>query len=403
MKRIKAIRNEEDYKQSLDLLQELLIADPDPDTEQGEQLQILSTLIESYEANNFPVEAPSAVDAIKFRMDQLDLRPVDLVPFIGSKSRVSEILSEKRSLTVEMIRALEQGLQIPAESLIKPTEDSPESIYSKWDKKLYEVMQSRGYFATLNSKLVNKTGTLQAFFDLNSNPPLAPALLRQANYRSAPTTDKNALDAWLNFILVKASGFKDVKAYEVGSLNLEKMQEIAKLSSKEDGPLLAVDELRKIGIITIVEPELPKTKLDGAAILLNARNPVIGLTLRLDRLDNFWFTLMHELAHIVLHFGDSDVDVFYDELDEVKGLQIGTKEDEADDLASEALVTSSKWEISPARLVPSPMAAASLARDLDIHIAIVAGKVRYETGSWAYLNKVVSKYKIRNLFPSYER
>ncbi|MCA9325183.1 ImmA/IrrE family metallo-endopeptidase [Candidatus Saccharibacteria bacterium] len=401
MNRIKAIRNEEDYKQSLELLQDLLIADPDPNTERGEQLQILSTLIESYEATNFPIEAPTAVEAIKFRMDQLDLRPVDLVPFIGSKSRVSEILSGKRGLTVEMIRALEQGLQIPAESLIKPIEDSPESTYSKWDKKLYEIMETRGYFASLGSDFSDKVSTLQAFFNREST--LAPALLRQANYRSAPTTDRNALNAWLNFILSKASDFDDVAAYKAGSLSLEKMQELAKLSTKENGPLLAVDELKRIGIITVIEAELPKTRLDGAAVLLNARNPVIGLTLRLDRLDNFWFTLMHELAHIALHFDNDEIDVFYDELDEVKGLQIGSKESEADHLASEALVTSSKWEISPARIVPSPMAAASLARDLDIHIAIVAGKIRYETGSWAYLNKVVSNYKIRNLFPHYER
>jgi len=403
MKRIKAIRNEEDYKQSLELLQDLLIADPDPNSEQGEQLQILSTLIESYEANNFPIEAPSAVDAIKFRMDQLDLRPIDLVPFIGSKSRVSEILSGKRGLTVEMIRSLEQGLQIPAESLIKPAEDSPEDIFSKWDKKLYDVMEARGYFNNVKSDASNRINTLRAFFSRNDVSTLSPALLREANYRSAPTTDRNALNAWLNFILSKASDFEDVAEYKPGSLNLEKMQSIAKLSTKENGPVLAVKELKKIGVITIIEAELPKTRLDGAAILLNARNPVIGLTLRLDRLDNFWFTLMHELAHIVLHFDNDEVDVFYDELDEVKGMQIGSKETEADELASEALVPSSKWEISPARIVPSAMAAASLARDLDIHIAIVAGKIRYETGSWAYLNKVVSNYRIRNLFTHYER
>lgn len=403
MNRIKAIRSEEDYKESLVLLQDLLIADPDPNTEQGEQLQILSTLIESYEATNFPISAPTAVDAIKFRMDQLDLRPVDLVPFIGSKSRVSEILSGKRGLTVEMIRTLEQGLQIPAESLIKPSEESQDSAYSKWDKKLYETMQARGYFANLSSDFSNKITTLQEFFNRSSVSTLTPALLRQANYRSAPTTDRNALYAWLNFILSKASDFEDVAEYKAGSLTLEKMQKLAKLSTKDNGPILAVHELKKMGIITVVEAELPKTRLDGAAILLNARNPVIGLTLRLDRLDNFWFTLMHELAHIALHFDNDEIDVFYDELDEVKGLQLGSKETEADELASEALVASSKWEISPARIVPSPMAAASLARDLDIHIAIVAGKIRYETGSWAYLNKVVSNYKIRNLFPHYER
>ena len=81
--------------------------------------------------------------------------------------------------------------------------------------------------------------------------------------------------------------------------------------------------LRKIGIVVVIEPHFPKTYLDGATILVNKDNPIIGLTLRFDRLDNYWFTLMHEVAHIALHYNE-DISLFYDEFENVKGLDIGS-------------------------------------------------------------------------------
>jgi len=117
--RIKPIRNENDYEEALLLAEELITLDPAPNTDEADQLSIIAVLIDSYEKSNFPMEIPSAVDAIKFRMDQLDLRQVDLVPYLGSASRVSEILSGKRSLTVNMINALSAGLGIPEKALLK--------------------------------------------------------------------------------------------------------------------------------------------------------------------------------------------------------------------------------------------------------------------------------------------
>ena len=157
------------------------------------------------------------------------------------------------------------------------------------------------------------------------------------------------------------------------------------------------DHLKKNGIILVVEHHFSKTYLDGATLLLNKDNPVIGLTLRYDRLDNFWFTLMHELAHIALHY-DQDVTIFYDEIEGVRGVDIKDIEKEADQIAREALVPNSKWENSPAKLIPSPMAAQSLSDELGVHIAIVAGVMRYEHKNFYYLNKIVNSYKVRDYF-----
>ncbi len=118
MENIKLIKTEEDYKAALKLADELF--DAKPDTPEGDKLELIVTLIEIYEKEHFPIDNPSPLEAIKFRMDQMGLLPKDLVPFIGSKSKVSEILSGKRTLSLNMIRQLASGLNIPVEVLIQP-------------------------------------------------------------------------------------------------------------------------------------------------------------------------------------------------------------------------------------------------------------------------------------------
>ena len=115
---IKLIKTEKDYKEALKLADKLF--DAKPDTSDGDKLDLLVTLIELYEKKNFPIENPSPLAAIKFRMEQLNLSQTDLIPIIGSKSKVSEVLSGKRTLSLNMIRRLSSELGIPAEVLIQP-------------------------------------------------------------------------------------------------------------------------------------------------------------------------------------------------------------------------------------------------------------------------------------------
>ena len=126
---IKPIKNDLDYEEALALVEELVSQDPEPDTDEADKLAILALLVDDYEAKCFPLDIPSAVDAIKFRMEQLDMRQSDLIPYLGSASRVSEILSGKRSLTVNMIIALSEGLGIPEKALLK--RDISNRSYSK--------------------------------------------------------------------------------------------------------------------------------------------------------------------------------------------------------------------------------------------------------------------------------
>ena len=126
---IKPIKNKNDYEEALTIIEELIMLDPEPDTEESDTLTIMSILVENYEKTNYPLETPTAIEAIKFRMEQLDLRPVNLVPYLGSASRVSEILSGKRGLTIKMINALSEGLGIPLAALVN--NNGHKNTYSK--------------------------------------------------------------------------------------------------------------------------------------------------------------------------------------------------------------------------------------------------------------------------------
>ncbi len=400
MHKIKVIKTEQDYQDALKLVEKLMSCDPDPDSVEGEQLSLLSTLIHDYEARVFPTMLPNPIEAIKFRMEQASLKPADLTPYIGSRSRVSEILSGKRQLTIDMVRSLSNGLGIPAEVLIKKPDmqEDLEYQYNSWDNRLFSEMKVRGYFGKV-PKNFSKVDLLKDFFSIIGSPEQLVGMARKSNYRSSPLTDKHALAAWAARVLKKANKIKISKKYKHGAIDLKFMQKFAKLSVKDNSPILAQEYLKKYGIKLVIEPHFPKTYLDGSAILINKLNPVIGQTLRYDRLDNFWFTLMHELAHIAKHF-DSGISLFYDELEGIKAINIDEKEQEADTLAEEALLPRAKWEVSAARIIPSSMAANSLAQEIGVHVAIIAGQIRHKGNTYSYLNKIVNEAKVRKYFPN---
>ncbi|MHB8339113.1 MAG: helix-turn-helix domain-containing protein [Ignavibacteriaceae bacterium] len=115
---LKPIRTKKDYKAALDRIYILMQKDLEVNSKEYDELDLLSILVEQYESKNFPIELPDPIEAIKFRLEQLNLKPSDLVTILGSKSRVSEILNRKRKLSLSMIRVLHNKLNIPASSLI---------------------------------------------------------------------------------------------------------------------------------------------------------------------------------------------------------------------------------------------------------------------------------------------
>ena len=113
---IKPIKTEQDYNMSIKRIEELWGAKRD--TSEGDELDLLCTLVESYEMKHYPIAPPDPIDAIKFRMEQMGMTKADMVKYLGSQSRVSEILNGKRRLTLKMVKSLYKGLKIPAEILL---------------------------------------------------------------------------------------------------------------------------------------------------------------------------------------------------------------------------------------------------------------------------------------------
>lgn len=114
---IKPIRSDADYRAALARLEDLI--DAKKGSEEGDELEILSILIDAYENEHFPIEMPDPIEAIKFRMEQMDMKQKDLAEVVGNKGRVSEIMNGRRKLSLDMIRKINQALHIPTEVLIQ--------------------------------------------------------------------------------------------------------------------------------------------------------------------------------------------------------------------------------------------------------------------------------------------
>ena len=113
---IRPIKTEQDYNSAIQRIEELWGSKKD--TENGDELDLLVTLVEAYEMKHYPIAPPDPIDAIKFRMEQMGMSREDMVKYLGSQSRVSEILNRKRKLTLKMVKSLYKGLKIPAEILL---------------------------------------------------------------------------------------------------------------------------------------------------------------------------------------------------------------------------------------------------------------------------------------------
>jgi len=397
---MKVIKTEAEHRDALERIERLMDRDPDKGTPGADELEVVTLLVEDYESKNFPTSLPDPIEAIKFRMGQQNLAQRDLIPFIGSRSRVSEVLSGKRTLTLSMIRALHANLGIPAKVLLQKRDASLlDENEMDWSCFPVQEILKRGWVeGRLRNARDHAEEIMQDFFSQLGNVKRAVAMFRKSDHvRSARSMDECALHCWSARVVIESRKNLPRVDFTKGAVNLDFMREVARLSWSESGPLLAQEYLAKHGIPLVIETHLPRTYLDGAAILVETDRPIIGLSLRYDRIDNFWYCLMHELAHIALHF-DAGVSGFFDDLD-VKD-QDDKQEEEADQLANRALIPRDAWEKSPAKNFRSAESAEHLAKQLGIHPAIVAGHMRHYFNNYRILNQLVGHRQVRRLFPN---
>ena len=399
---VKPIRTEEEYEAALARIDELM--DAATDNAEGEELDVLVDLVEHYESKHAPMGYPSPLAAIEFRMEQAGLSPRDLIPFIGSRARVSEVLSGKRSITMPMARALHEHLGIPADALLrapgaalwKPIEDIV------WSRFPLKAMAKRGWIQECPNLANRAESLISDLITRAGGSEVAGAALYRKNdhLRANAKSDPYALKAWCWQVLATANDKLPERDYEPHTVTLEFLRQVAQLSWSEEGPRLAREFLSKQGIPLVVVAHLPKTYLDGTALRLGDGRPVIGLTLRYDRIDNFWFCLLHELAHVGRHMDNSEGDAFVDDLTmrRIEGGRVDQKEAQADEWADEALIPRSVWETSAVRHQPAPMAIMNLAKLLQVHPAIIAGRVRHEQQNYRLLPQFVGTGAVRRHF-----
>ena len=387
---MKVIRDEEAYTLTLARVDELVALDPDPESTEGEELQVLSILIEDYERRQYPITAPTPLEAIEFRMEQMGLAQRDLMPFIGSKSKTSEVLSGKRPLSLPMVRALSAGLGIPAEILIQDASDDSKSLVD-WTRFPTKELASRSWFAGESAQEV--AASIVRVLDDFGGEGLSLAARSSTHVRSGREMDRYALLAWAAWAVSRAEADPPTGSFDPSTIDEAFLLSIARLSASDSGPLDAQAALSKNGIALLVVEHLPKTYLDGALIV--GKFPVIALTLRNDRIDSFWFTLMHELSHLLQYVASDGPRSYFDDLDVESSEDF---EQAADALAGETLIPEAEWIASPASKLRSPEAAQHLATRLGIHPAIVAGRIRHSSGDYRKLSRMVGQGQVRRLF-----
>ena len=346
-----------------------------------------------------PADEPMLEDpvaAIKYYMEQKGFTQRDLVPMIGSRSKVSEVLSGTRAITMPMARALHRHLEIPAEILLQEpvVRISDEAEEMDWRRFPLRQMANRGWIESSGKLRENAEQLVKELMERAGGAQHVNALYRKNDQnRANAKTDPYALNAWCWQVLAQANETEWDAPYLAPKDPHRLMREVAELSPPADGPLQAVQFLRDHGIAVEIVPHLPRTHLDGAAMKSKDGRPVIGLTLRYDRIDNFWWVLMHELAHATFHLDDSPAfidDLRLDGADET--------EKEADRFAQDALIPPVAWEASGLTERLSPMGVIGLAQQLGIHPAIVAGRARHAQGEYRRLSQFVGTGEVNHLF-----
>jgi HTH-type transcriptional regulator/antitoxin HigA len=398
MMKPQVLKKEAEYKAALEHVATLM--DAAPGSPEEDELELFSLLIEAYEQEHYPIDLPDPIEAIKFRMEQAGLYRKDMIPYLGSQSKVSEVLNRKRPLSLSMIRALHQGLGIPAEVLLQQRgREIPEQSY-QWRDFPFSEMVKRSYLifhGTPRDARLRAESLLIDFFSVLEGIQVQPIYCKRANRE----VDTNALVAWQARVLHLARE-DTLPAYDPSRIDMAALAELVKSSCSHSGPQRAREILNRWGIHLIILRHLPKTYLDGASFLSTHGQPIIGLTCRHDRLDNFWFTLLHELGHIRLHLR-SRGQAFFDETVKPSRDARPAEEQEADEFARDCLISTTVWEQVAESLLadPAEQAVIEASQELGIHPAIVAGRVRWETGDYRHLGSLVGRRQVRDQFASY--
>lgn len=307
--------------------------------------------------------------------------------------------SEYMGASLDRLVDISKALNVHITGLFESGHASKGSVFSwanvedvVWRQFPAREMAKRGWFdVPRNADVFQKA---RDYFLAIAGPQFASAYHRKKMYGNS-IPDEYALLAWQTRILQRARNIVETNTPSEFILEDSFLTELVALTCLRDGPKRAQSLLLSKGIILTIEKHLPGTYLDGAAMLDWDGRPIIGLTLRYDRLDNFWFVLFHELGHIFLHLMDGSRYDFFDE----EGIDGNDSvEREADKFALECLIPEEKWDECLSLFALSEEAIQIDAKNLGIDASIIAGRIRKELGDYTILTNLIGQGQVASQF-----
>ena len=322
----------------------------------------------------------------------------DLGIFVGvAEQQIQRYEAERyRSASLERLSEITAALDITiresAQLRTEPPKDTGPD--SPWVFPVTEMFK-RGYFEDFDGSAAQARKQAEHLipnFFRNAAYDWTQAALHRRSVRANHNFQQAALAAWEARVSILAERRPPPIAFHADVITHEWLHYLVGLSARDDGPQAASDHLRVSGVSLIVEPHLPGTLLDGAALQTASDLFVVALTLRHDRLDNFWFTLLHEIAHLALHVGQGRYRAIFDETESPDASPI---EEEADQFAQDALIPAERWRACVSRFTQSERAVRADSAKLGIHPAIVAGRIRREANDYTLLPTLVGSGQVR--------
>lgn len=334
--------------------------------------------------------------AIAEAMAEHDISRTELAKLLGSRGRISDLLNDKREPTLREVKILRELLHVSADDLIPPL--SSENDETDWTKFPIKEMAKRGWIASDVPR--KQAEAKKAILDLAVRAGCADGRMEGAAFReslaSSRHSDPLALRAWLLGTRLLAQRMK--AAPYTKRLSQQILTELIHKSTLVDGPVKAQEFLAEHGVRLVINPHFKKMYLDGAVFFMDG-SPVIALTLRYDRLDYFWFTLCHEVAHLVLGHVSPDNAKTVMILDDFDAKSQEEIETQANQLATWAAIPEETWSTYPELETGSIADLYLVATALGIHPAIVAGQIRHRRNEYRILTQHVGGKMVKRNFP----
>jgi len=265
-------------------------------------------------------------------------------------------------------------------------------------QKILKHARNNGWLENDDESDENAISQLKRYIAEHVGERGTPSLLR-TGLNVEDHSEDWALLSWKAQVTRRAKAIIQEHKLRYRPLDISWLMDLVRLSNLDDGPARARDLLREHGIVLIAEPYISGMKVDGAAFLVDDV-PVIGITLLRDSLDNFWFTLLHEIAHVILHYRTGLASGFFDD---VETPHVDEFEEEANKFAGNMLIADEIWSRSPARIAKTAEPIERLAKQLGIAPAIIFGRLRMERKNYALFSDKLGRGTVRKqLLPQHQ-